>query len=783
MASEFEGTWKVDLANSDSIEPMLKAMGVGWKIRKIVTMLKVLQKIQVNGDEFIVKNVSKHGEDSTTHLMNAGSRVIKTNRGDKVIDNCTWNSKMEFPLKIEAILPNNKGATEDHRKVLEGGNKFLQKLIYKFPTSSGSEDIVMKRVFVRVNEETGNPVEEMIEKPPVADVVLENGSVLVHRHPSGHVVEPKKAVRAPVSAVHSSISQSSDPDKAPKSLDLWVVCVMSMVWCTLLFNAKKTGVLSRRHTLAASVVAVSIFFLSRVYAKTKFGVRVAKSEQFRWALVVLALMGCTFVNFAVLGQADLEENTTAGALFVAISGCGYIMARVNTGLMAACADSPLTALRELDPKVEWAITVISILLSSVSYNYFGLWSPFTALFAFCALFSRFAMWYNTNLGFDRFTQEESTDKSQGTKTCTDKEGKTLTVKVSGHRIFDDAYAQYKVDVSYEGESWSVWRRFSQFDTLRHELRRMFGHGRLPQVPSKTWFSHLDEDFLDERTLELDEFMQALMDSSLRKQVFKIAETQKFLGIGQKRGRSASQVDKAEASVPTATAAQTDELCKLLKKAYDTFSDAASVGEGRGWTFLKKHHDVQCYLKTENGLTHTKGVGEITYSPLVVAAFLADPTKRKQYDDLFKRATPICGVDCQAVSKALEQPVDFCDVKHVEFKSPYAMAVSPRDCVLISCRIVNKDGTVTVIMASAPDSYSPPNSKYVRAQVIAAGLRFAPNPAKPGTTLMTNVQMMDPNGNIPGWIVKAVAPERCILSKRLEEALGKMKTPPAPLSVG
>lgn len=60
---------------------MLKAMGVSLVVRKLAQSVKVLQKLTVSDNQFIVMNISKYAEDKTVHFMNVGQRVILTPKG------------------------------------------------------------------------------------------------------------------------------------------------------------------------------------------------------------------------------------------------------------------------------------------------------------------------------------------------------------------------------------------------------------------------------------------------------------------------------------------------------------------------------------------------------------------------------------------------------------------------------------------------------------------------------------------------------------------------------
>ena len=56
-------------------------MGVGKMVRKVAQSVKVIQKISVKDNQFIVVNVHRFAEDETIHYMNVGDKVILTPNG------------------------------------------------------------------------------------------------------------------------------------------------------------------------------------------------------------------------------------------------------------------------------------------------------------------------------------------------------------------------------------------------------------------------------------------------------------------------------------------------------------------------------------------------------------------------------------------------------------------------------------------------------------------------------------------------------------------------------
>ena len=142
----FCGEWAVDTEVSDTIDPMLKELGVPYLARKVALMVKLLQTVQVEDNKFIVTNNSSLGDSSVVHMINAGPLEIKTHRGDLVLDETTFDPAKEYPLVIRAVLPDGKGRTTDERRV-EDPSTFLQTLTYAPP--KGKKPIVMRRVWKR----------------------------------------------------------------------------------------------------------------------------------------------------------------------------------------------------------------------------------------------------------------------------------------------------------------------------------------------------------------------------------------------------------------------------------------------------------------------------------------------------------------------------------------------------------------------------------------------------------------------------------------------------------
>ena len=64
----------------------------------------------------------------------------------------------------------------------------------------------------------------------------------------------------------------------------------------------------------------------------------------------------------------------------------------------------------------------------------------------------------------------------------------------------------------DSNSWTVSRRFAEFDVLHAALQKRTS--QLPSLPAKTWFKSFDPDFVEQRRLELEVYLQAALKSRI-----------------------------------------------------------------------------------------------------------------------------------------------------------------------------------------------------------------------------------------------------------------------------
>ena len=528
-ASRFNGHWEVDHAVSDSIEPMLKAMGVSLMIRKIAKSVKVTQEIRVKGDQFIVNNISKHAQDKTIHYMNAGARTILTNRGEKVIDTCTFDASREFPIEIEAVLPGDKGATVDKRKILPDGSAFVQHLIFRpppIPTSSERaapaesqeppEEILMVRTFRKVNP----PVSSSVATPQAEQQVEPEPAVAAEseaKAPSPKVEAEPQAASASTAAA-AEVSESKPVEGREEALHRWMLVVTSAMAVNLIlqllhYEDELDGPLPVWLGLAASpglLLRVFRFKLSSFFST------------FLWIAYILLVLVATEKAIA---ESALPDTTRFSAWsFCAMLAFFCLLERVDaagalskgqwiflTLITAAATAAPMLVDGRPGGKVGMGIA------SGLLVGYAGL--RVVSLFA----------------GKEKVAVEEAAEgEGEGASKGEADVEEWVEIELPEYRIVDGIYTQYKVNVKcWEGE-WVVWRRYSQFHALRSDLRKYTGKGVLPQLPPKTLFLSTEESFVEQRRAQLEDFMQELVEMR-QGEMLKRKLVRNFLGLGQGRG--------------------------------------------------------------------------------------------------------------------------------------------------------------------------------------------------------------------------------------------------------
>ncbi|TYZ63308.1 hypothetical protein PybrP1_009097 [[Pythium] brassicae (nom. inval.)] len=106
-------------------------------------------------------------------------------------------------------------------------------------------------------------------------------------------------------------------------------------------------------------------------------------------------------------------------------------------------------------------------------------------------------------------EQQSLAQVAGAKLPTDLSATVLKKKVV-HPAIERPYAVYTVEVRHGEMSWQVTRRFNDFAALHARLADAAPSAVLPELPRTKWLCALDDDFLLERQLELNDYLKSVL---------------------------------------------------------------------------------------------------------------------------------------------------------------------------------------------------------------------------------------------------------------------------------
>ncbi|XDV26867.1 hypothetical protein PO909_030494 [Leuciscus waleckii] len=92
------------------------------------------------------------------------------------------------------------------------------------------------------------------------------------------------------------------------------------------------------------------------------------------------------------------------------------------------------------------------------------------------------------------------------------EEKTLKVTLLGYKVMEEKtkFTVYKILVRRApDESWHIFRRYTDFSGLHDKLKEIFPAFNFV-LPPKRWFNNFNAEFLEERQLGLQDFLQHLV---------------------------------------------------------------------------------------------------------------------------------------------------------------------------------------------------------------------------------------------------------------------------------
>mmetsp|Transcript_13679 Transcript_13679/g.19111 ORF Transcript_13679/g.19111 Transcript_13679/m.19111 type:complete len:618 (-) Transcript_13679:121-1974(-) len=97
----------------------------------------------------------------------------------------------------------------------------------------------------------------------------------------------------------------------------------------------------------------------------------------------------------------------------------------------------------------------------------------------------------------------------------DGQGKNSDVIVAAHILrhrtrfhFEKKFTQYEITISVSNMSWSIFRRYSEFEMLNKKLNRDLK--KKPKLPGKKWTGNMVEAFLESRKKGLESYLQQLL---------------------------------------------------------------------------------------------------------------------------------------------------------------------------------------------------------------------------------------------------------------------------------
>lgn len=144
--TDFSGTWQLDRAASDSMEPLLKAQGISMVERKIASSLDITQVIQQAEDtlDLEVKSTAKNVVQKL--IVDGESRRIESDRTGPSMVSHRWKGTVLITHSIGADPDGVPIRTTITRSLDDGGATMTQTIVQ---TTDNGTPITVRRVFRR----------------------------------------------------------------------------------------------------------------------------------------------------------------------------------------------------------------------------------------------------------------------------------------------------------------------------------------------------------------------------------------------------------------------------------------------------------------------------------------------------------------------------------------------------------------------------------------------------------------------------------------------------------
>ena len=358
------------------------------------------------------------------------------------------------------------------------------------------------------------------------------------------------------------------------------------------------------------------------------------------------------------------------------------------------------------------------------------------------------------------------------------------VQVKRFRVSKDgAFAQFAVLVFVPGTGrhYVVWRRYSELRAFHKKLASASGDVDVPAFPPKH-SRRLDAAFLGQRVRELDAYFEHVF-SQVPPRVLEaaLASCAEVLGIPAslikpvlEELEEASRSKAAQAhSVDHYIDVSKSGLKMLLEEARSALGGTGGGGLSAGWTKWGRTRDVDIYLKPEGGLVYSLGKGEIKAPLSAIMRLFLDASRRRKFDELFDFDRDIYVVNPEELPKGrlTDLPgapkMEFITIRYSAYQRPMP-GIAARDDLSAYCAAMLEDGSVAIALRSVQHPDCPPLKKYVRTNVLSAGLIL--KEVNPELVEVVKFEAADVGGDMPKWLVNQIGPLRALMVADIGKAL-------------
>ena len=154
--ARLDGVWRLDWDQSDSFEPVMKALEIGWLIRKLAGVARVgleLRAVPLPEDcqkcvrDMLVTLKSPLSKDEVRVTLDGVARPGKDPRGRDTLDAYRWTKEGALEMDREVVLPSGRQARLLETRSLDSDpDKLISRLVVFV---EGSQEASITRIFER----------------------------------------------------------------------------------------------------------------------------------------------------------------------------------------------------------------------------------------------------------------------------------------------------------------------------------------------------------------------------------------------------------------------------------------------------------------------------------------------------------------------------------------------------------------------------------------------------------------------------------------------------------